>query len=405
MDRAHVVELVGRLAAVDASWADRERLAAAAADVARLRAWVDEREATVAGLLARVSSFPEKTLAEAMRSSFRDGERAVERSGVLGALPGFRDALAAGEIGGGHVDALGRSLRSLEPAQRERLLDEGERLERLARTSTPEAFASELRRTVARMRADDGMERLAQQRRETRLRTWVDTASGMWCLAGQFDPLTGVRLANRLNAIVESLFREQTPTSAPSDPRARQDHLRALALASLIEGTVAAAAAGRPEFVAVIDADAPAEAGGPTVDWGLPIEIPARVLAALAGTADVHAVVVRNGVVLHAPGQLRLGRTTRVANRAQRRALRGLYATCAVPGCQVHYDRCKLHHAIWWRHGGLTDIENLLPLCERHHHHVHDDGWGLQLAVDRTLRIRMPDGQELATGPPRRRAA
>ena len=42
--------------------------------------------------------------------------------------------------------------------------------------------------------------------------------------------------------------------------------------------------------------------------------------------------------------QLHLGRTTRLANRAQRRALRALYSSCAIPGCTGAYDRCKLHH-------------------------------------------------------------
>ena len=45
-----------------------------------------------------------------------------------------------------------------------------------------------------------------------------------------------------------------------------------------------------------------------------------------------HAVVVRNGVVLYAPGEPNLGRNTRLANRAQRSALRGLYRSCAIPG-------------------------------------------------------------------------
>lgn len=43
---------------------------------------------------------------------------------------------------------------------------------------------------------------------------------------------------------------------------------------------------------------------GPIVDWGIPVEVPGRVMAEMAGNADVHAVVVRNGVVLHAPGEL-----------------------------------------------------------------------------------------------------
>ena len=154
----------------------------------------------------------------------------------------------------------------------------------------------------------------------------------------------------------------------------------------------------------VIDADAP-PATGASVEFSIPVEVPWRVLADLVGHADVHTVVVRNGVVLHASGNVDLGRSTRLANRAQRRALRGLYATCAIPGCAVHYDRCKLHHIIWWRHGGRTDLNNLLPLCVRHHHKIHDVGWELSLGPNRQLTVRYPDGTIQTTGPPTLRAA
>jgi hypothetical protein len=127
-----------------------------------------------------------------------------------------------------------------------------------------------------------------------------------------------------------------------------------------MQGAGGGGTSGRPEFVAVIDADAPGSSG-PVVEWSLPVEIPTRVLADLAGEADVHAVVVRNGVVLYAPGEVDLGRATRLANRAQRRALRAMYRTCALPGCSVHFDRCHLHHIVWWRHDGRTDLANLLP--------------------------------------------
>jgi hypothetical protein len=143
----------------------------------------------------------------------------------------------------------------------------------------------------------------------------------------------------------------------------------------------------------------------PVIDWGLPVEIPARVLHELAGRAEVHAIVVRNGVVLYAPGELNLARTTRIANRAQRRALRGLYSGCAVPGCTARFDHCTIHHIHWWRHGGRTDLANLLPLCTKHHHLVHEGGWQLHLTPDRVLTITLPDGREMTTGPPRRVAA
>ena len=156
-----------------------------------------------------------------------------------------------------------------------------------------------------------------------------------------------------------------------------------------------------------IDADAPANGhgDGPNAQWSIPVELPARVLAELVGDADVSPVVVRNGVVLYAPGTLRLGRTTRLANRDQRRALRGMYSTCAIPGCRVHYDRCKIHHVRWWRHGGETDIENLLPVCTKHHSDIHDRGWHIELDRHRRLTLTLPDGTVRSTGPPTIRAA
>ena len=103
------------------------------------------------------------------------------------------------------------------------------------------------------------------------------------------------------------------------------------------------------------------------------------MLAELVADADVHTVIVRHGIVVHAAGRLDLGRSTRIANRAQRRVLRGLYPTCAIPGCAIRYEHCDLHHIVWWRHGGATDLANLLPLCSRHHHDIHDNNWQLSL--------------------------
>jgi hypothetical protein len=260
-----------------------------------------------------------------------------------------------------------------------------------------------VRDEARRLQAADGMDTLERQRRATSLRTWVDV-EGMWNLKARFDPLTGVKLDARLRESLEALFATSTPDTCPSDPAAKQDHLRALALADLILTGGTAPKPGRPEYVVVIDADT-AEVTGPRTEFSIPVEVPWRVLTELAGDADVHTVVVRNGVVVHAPGNLDLGRSTRLANRAQRRALRGVYATCAIPGCTTHYDRCKLHHVIWWRHGGRTDLDNLVPVCVRHHHEIHDHGWIITLGTNRELTIRFPDGTVQSTGPPGRRAA
>ena len=73
------------------------------------------------------------------------------------------------------------------------------------------------------------------------------------------------------------------------------------------------------------------------------------------------------GEVLH------LGRSRRLASRAQRRALRLRDAACTFPGCHQtrHLDA---HHTTPWSQGGPTDIDGLALLCRRHHVMVHEGG-------------------------------
>jgi hypothetical protein len=56
-------------------------------------------------------------------------------------------------------------------------------------------------------------------------------------------------------------------------------------------------------------------------------------------------------------------------------------------------------------HGGRTDLDNLVPVCEKHHQNIHNNGWLLTLTPDRILTIQFPDGQIMTTGPPKRAAA
>ncbi|MEO7397983.1 MAG: HNH endonuclease signature motif containing protein, partial [Ilumatobacteraceae bacterium] len=95
------------------------------------------------------------------------------------------------------------------------------------------------------------------------------------------------------------------------------------------------------------------------------------------------------------------GRITRLATRQQRRALRAMYKTCAIPECTVASRSCQPHHIWFWRNGGPTDLDNLIPLCSKHHHCVHEGGWHLVLASDRSLTITFPDGSTQRAGPPR----
>ena len=247
----------------------------------------------------------------------------------------------------------------------------------------------------------DGEARLQRQRRAVRLNTWIDRETGMGRWTASWDPETMLRLENRLDAEVQALFHDVAPNGCPTDLLEKQGFLRAHALLGLLNG--GGARLGRPEIVVVIDHTTASTE--PVIEWGLPVELPTRVLDEVAKTAKVHTVVVRNGEIIDAPGELNQGRSNRLANRAQRRALGALYPTCAIPGCLVRYSRTKLHHVIWWEHGGPSDLDNFLPVCERHHHDIHNDDWQLTLEPDRTLTIRFPDGTIMTTGPPKRSAA
>jgi hypothetical protein len=407
METSGVIGEVRRVTAVRAAdAADRADLEDALRSVGRLEAWLAGTKAAITSRLAERVSFPEQTIAECTRGSTRDAIKDKERADTLGSTPGLAGALDDARVTAGHVDEVTKAIKGLEGEQRQELFDRVDHdLLDVAAAATVEEFRRRLALEVKHIQRDDGVDRFERQRRASRLRTWTD-GEGMFCLSGRFDPVTGVKLSAKLDAAVNALFAEATPDTCPSDPVEKQRHLAALALASLLDGAAGGGRPGRPEFVVVVDTSQPDGGGGPLVDWGIPVEVPHRVLAELMDDGgSVQTVVVRNGVVIHAPGELDLGRSTRLASRAQRRALRGLYSSCAIPGCSVRYERCKLHHVEWWRHGGRTDLHNLLPICVHHHTKIHDHGWVIELGARRELTIRFPDGTIRTTGPPTRRAA
>ncbi len=256
-------------------------------------------------------------------------------------------------------------------------------------------FREVVERVVGQVRDDDGLDRLARQRRASRLRWW-NNPDGMWNLTGTFDPVRGAELEARLRHTIEALFHDTTPDDTPSDPLQRQDHLAALALMALCEG--GSGSGSGPDVTVLIDERTLLEGcrhEHSVIDaglgrFGLPVET-IRRWACLGTITPV--VVAADGT------RLFLGRETRLANRAQRRALRVLYRTCAL--CDVPFEHTQIHHITWFRLGGSTDIDNLLPLCSRHHHLVHEGGWTLHLAPDRTLTITRPHGHTTTHDPPR----
>ena len=115
--------------------------------------------------------------------------------------------------------------------------------------------------------------------------------------------------------------------------------------------------------------------------------LPPDVIRRMGCDADIIPIVLGGDGV-----PIDVGRARRLATREQRQALRAMYATCGHPNCTVRFGACRIHHVDWWDHLGPTNLDNLIPLCNEHHHHVHDGGWTLTFKPDRTITLRRPDG-------------
>jgi hypothetical protein len=72
---------------------------------------------------------------------------------------------------------------------------------------------------------------------------------------------------------------------------------------------------------------------------------------------------------------LAVGRTSRTATPAQRKALATRDSGCIIPGCPIPAENCQAHHVTDWSAGGPSDIDNLALLCWTHHRQVDLDMW------------------------------
>jgi hypothetical protein len=386
MFAAEVVALATQLAAADPAVCDRGDLAGLVKTSQRLRGWLDAFDARIALQAARlaetgVCEAPAAVLTGGGRRSTKDAEAAVGRAGVCDLLPGVHDALAAGSVSSGHADALARVTRDLDDAGRSQLQELEATLVESATTSSVEAFERQMRDLGRILSGDDGLARHERLRRQRSLRRWVDRNSGMCHTHLQLDPEADARISAALDAAI-------TAERAKPDDGRSFDQLKADAMVELITGPHHGQRQV-PEVTVLVDLD--------TLRTGLHDHsicetgdgqpLPPETVRRLCCEAAIVPVV------LNGTGEtLDLGREQRLANRAQRRALRAMYRSCAHPGCTVRFADCEIHHVIDWDHHGPTNLANLLPLCSRHHHLLHEGRWHLTLHSDRTITLTRPDG-------------
>ena len=247
------------------------------------------------------------------------------------------------------------------------------------------------------------------QRARRAVRVW-NGDDGMVHLYGQFDPVTGRRIRNRLNKEAHRLHDgDKKQARGLADAARSSDHglcgidkmqgrgltgtdensarglydadgkqarggggVRSLpqcmadAFDNMTAGTVGG---GRPyadiALVARLD-DGAEELMVSTAD-GDPL--PAAVVERLAGESSWF------GMVLSARGvPMWKGRNIRRATESQFQALMTLYGGCA--GCgEPDENMLHAHHMDPFAWGGRTDLDNLMPLCWGCHAKIHDHHW------------------------------
>lgn len=74
---------------------------------------------------------------------------------------------------------------------------------------------------------------------------------------------------------------------------------------------------------------------------------------------------------------------------------------CRFPGCDRPSTWCEGHHVVWITHDGPTELANLVLVCSRHHHRLHQPGWQAKLRPDATFEVTDRDGLMRCTSPPR----
>ena len=310
------------------------------------------------------------TMREQFGVSARQATADTELAASLGRqFPSTLAALRAGEITAGHARVIARVGADPDHA------DESELLE-MAR-GVPVDLFGRMTRQYERNPRDVCAEHRRQH--ENRWASLVQDPDGSWRLSAHSGYDNGKRVSVAFNRMVRA-FRNDNAIYGSRITGLTSQQRRADALANLITGE---GPHRRPKTTLLVIADYDTVAGelrNLRYDDGMPVP-PDRIAAVAADAKILPAFFNADG------DPLWLGKAQRNASSGQRAILAARDGGCVV--CASPTERCEPHHIEWFSCGGSTDIDNLVLLCERCHHLVHDDGWRLR-HVNSRFELRPP---------------
>ncbi len=367
----------------------------------------------------------------------------LKLAGALVELPALAEAYAEGKVSRQHVEVIIRHGRANQT--RRDALPEFEAIFTELATQQPPAVVGNVVRAWAGQIDPITINNEDNQAYERRYLHLSQLGDG-WKLDGFFDHEQGSKLAAVLNAAVTRARRKangQTPgTDGALDDllpgwlassAARADALIDIAELAAKCGEMPESGGVRPS-VSVIVPLSRLEQPCPNPSTAAPNPSPAAAspgaasgfdgstftgstftgsaFDGLAFTGGVATVRVSNGpgealisqqsveritcdceihrIVLGPKGEpLDVGRATRTISLPMRRALVIRDGGCRVEGCDRPPPWCEGHHVITWAQGGKTELRNLVLLCSRHHHGVHQYEYTIDYAPSGKPTIRL----------------
>ncbi len=401
-----VHRLVSELAAINLSELSSDELVEALVPLERLR-WsldavsavvlhtADRRQAT----LELYGNFTPAHVTRFCPQSRGSVKRHIRNGHTLAFFTGFAAAHTQGLVSGDHIAALGRVTNS---RNQDVLVSVETKLLALARELPYPKFVETL--TYLAKQADaDGPEPVDPEAGRLRHVTHGD---GVVDVTLRMAPVEGASLLELLEREADRLLRRYThdrtltlgELAVPGRPE-----LLCEALTNLV---TQGAAAGRTGQAPVTDLTL-VEQSHPNMavlrSVGLDGFFADTMFTTLTGirldpsvlATRLENAVVRRMLIDELGNPTHVTSPARTATAQQRRAVAVRDGGCVFPGCDCPVNWCDLHHVHHFEHGGDTSVENLAPLCRRHHGLTHTNGWVMTATPDQRFIWTTPAGRTL----------
>ncbi len=393
---------IRRLRSISPSGLPRGELVDLVSEFRRLESAAAAAEARV---VSAINSLPDNGLdgAGVLRvvghKSSRVASRISTTAEMLSRLPLTAAALESGKITWSHASSIAAAAEKTSPGQ----ADLG--LVQRAGECPADLFSKHCRGWVARNLPDppdDPDEPLARHRSDRGVSDWTGR-DGMSNIHIKLAPADGSVFLAELDRRANEMFNDDGGRDgAPGEVRTFAQR-RADAIMSMVDSGSPTTGDGRrgraphPKHQVTVVADISrlrsSEPSGFSGIVGNGAPLPQSLLEMLACNSTL------TGVLLDGPGRpIFVGRSHRSATNAQWVALIARDGGCV--GCGAGVNRCEAHHVQPWQSHGATDISNLVLLCSRCHHDVHDRGvqliqrdgrWQIRLKPPPTGRAHPPD--------------